>query len=303
MRGAEADARARRSSNRRYTLVVALANPANVEQLMRTGLDLAAENNVEIRAISVIHRPATSPFLLYPDERIRQEFGDEERAVLDAAMAIAEERSVPVGRKLLVGSNISDTILSAVDEADADALLLGWQERPRPSDIVLGTTVDPLVRKAPCDVFIERVGTTADGVKRILLPTDGGPHMEPATDLALAIARANGATVSVVSYVPPEATSGERGAARTAVEGIGADLADVSVEGDVREAADVAAAIVETAADHDLVIMGATRERRLRRHVIGSVAETVGQRAPPPIVVAKRRSKRSRFGRVLRGWW
>lgn len=291
------------ASERGYTLVVALANPANVEQLMRTAVDFAADQDGEIRVVSVIHKHATSPFSLFPEERIKREFADDQQAVLDEAVAVAEDSSVPVRRSLLVGSNVSETILAAVEESDADALLIGWQEQSRPSDIVLGTTVDPVVRRAPCDVFVERVGTTANGVNTILLPTDGGPHMQPATDLAGAAARANDATVTVVSYVPPSATDTERESARAHVDAVIPRLDDVPVDGDVREASNVGDAIVRAAADRDLVVMGATRERQFRRSVIGSVAESVGQRASPPIVIAKRRSERSLLGRALPGWW
>lgn len=291
------------ASDRGYTLVVALANPANVEQLMRTAIDLAADQDGEIRVVSVIHKHATSPFSLFPEERIKREFADDQQAVLDEAVAVGEESSVPVRRSLLVGSDVSDTILAAVDESDADGLLIGWQEQSRPSDIVLGTTVDPVVRRAPCDVFVERVGTTANGVNTILLPTDGGPHMEPATDLAGAAARANDATVTVVSYVPPSATDAERESARANVDAVKSRLGDIPVDGDVRETSTVGDAIVKAAADRDLVVMGATRERRFRRSVIGSVAEAVGQRATPPIVIAKRRSEQSLLGRALPGWW
>lgn len=285
-----------------YTLVVALSNPAHVDQIMRTAIDVAADHDGTIRVVNVIHKHAMSPFLLFSEERIKREFAGDQGAVLDQAVALAEEQSIPVSRSLLVGSDVSKAILSVVESADADGLLLGCQERSRPSDIVLGTTVDPLVRRAPCDVFIERVGTTADGMETILMPTDGGPHMEPATDLVGAIARANDAPVTVVSYVPPDATDSERDAARTSVDAVNERLPGVTVDDSVREASIVADAIVDASEDHDLVVLGATREHRFRRRVIGSVAETVGQRTIPPIIIAKRRSEDSLIRRALGRW-
>jgi nucleotide-binding universal stress UspA family protein len=285
------------------TVMVALANPDHVEQLMRTAIDLAADNDGQIRVVSVIHKHVTSPFLLFSEERIKREFADDQQAVLDEAVALAEERSVPVKRSLLVGSDVSDTILSTVEQTGADSLLLGWQERSRPSDIMLGTTLDPLVRRAPCDVFVERVGTTSEQVDAVLLPTDGGPHVEPGADLAEAIARSNDASVTVVSYVPRGGTAIEREAAQSHVDAVTERLEGVPVDEHVREAVDVADAIVDAAADHDLVVLGATRERQLRRRVIGSVAETVARRVAPPVVIAKRGAESSLLGRALEGWW
>lgn len=291
------------ADGRPYTVLVALANPAHVEQLMRTAFDLAADNDGQIRVVSVIHKHVTSPFLLFSEERIKREFADDQQAVLDEAVALAEERSVPVRRSLLVGSDVSDTILSNVEQTDADSLLLGWQERSLPSDIMLGTTLDPLVRRAPCDVFVERVGTTAERVDAVLLPTDGGPHVEPGADLAEAIARSNDASVTVASYVPPEATGTDRDVARSHVDAVTGRLEDVPVDEQVREAAVPADAIVDAAANHDLVVLGATRERQLRRRVIGSVAENVARRVTPPVVIAKRGAEPSLLGRALDRWW
>lgn len=287
------------SSRPSYTLVVALANPTHVEQLLRTAIDLVTDNDGQLFLVSVIHKHASSPFLTFSDEHIKERFAGDQKQVIDEAAEIAESRSVPVETSLRVGTRVSETLLDVVREHDADALLLGWQDRSRPSDIVLGTTVDPVVRRAPCDVFVERVGTTVEEVDAILLPTDGGPHVDPATDLAGAVARANEATVTVISLVDPDAETADREEARGHVESATEDLSDVAVDGGVRETRDVGDAIVEAAGEHDLVILGATRERSLRRRVVGSVAESVGRRAESPIVIAKRRTERSLLARAL----
>jgi nucleotide-binding universal stress UspA family protein len=288
---------------RRYTLLVAVANPAHVDQLMRTAVDLARDRDGQIRVVSVVHKHVTSPFLIFSGEQIKREFADDQHAVLDAAVDAAGDAPVPVGRSLLVGSNVSDALLSAVQDADADALLIGWQDRPRPADVVLGTNVDRVLRSAPCDVFVERIGTTADGLEAVLLPTDGGRHVEAATELAGAVARANAATVRVVSYVPRGASETERSESRAHVEAARERITGVSVDGDVRQADGVADAIVTAANEHDLVVLGATREGRFRDRLVGSVAAAVAQGAAPPVIIAKRPTDGSIVARTLNRWW
>ena len=278
-----------------YTLLVALANPDHVDQLMRTATDLVDDG--EIVVVSVIHKPVTSPFLLFSGGHIRAEFDDDRPRVLERASTSAGE--VPVRRHLLVSSDVSEALLRAVRESGADGLLLGWQDRPGPSDIVLGRTVDRVVARAPCDVFVERVGATADGMDAILLPTVGGPHLRPATDLVRAVADANGATVTVASYVGPDADDAGRAAAREHVRTAADMLPDVDRETVVETTDDVAATLVRQADAHDLVVLGATRERTLRRRVVGTVAETVAREATPPVVIAKRRTERSLLERVF----
>ena len=278
------------------TVLVALANPDHVDQLLRTATDLAVGG--EVLVVSVIHKPVTSPFLLFSGRHIHEEYDERRPPVLERASVLAEETSVPVRRHLLVGSDVSEAILTARREADADAILLGWQERASASDIVLGATVDRVVGRAPCDVYVERVGATADGMDRVLLPTVGGPHVDPATALAEAVAEANDATVTVVSYVDPDADDADRSAAEVHVETAASMLSGVDAETVVEPATDVAGGIVTRAEDHDLVVLGATRERSLRRPVVGSVAERVAKEATPPVVIAKRRRGRSFLDRV-----
>lgn len=271
-----------------YRLVVALANPEHVDQLMRTAIDLARAHDGRLEVVSVIHKHATSPFRLFEEEQIRQEFAGETSAVLERAVAVAEDANVPIGEHLRVGRDIADVILSVVGEVGADAVLLGWQGRSRASDMVLGTTVDPVVRKAPCDVYVERVGPTAEDVERILLPTDGGPHIAAATDLAGAIARANDASVTVRSYRPADADDAAREDAHTCIEEATAQLQPIPVEGALREAENVSAAILEDGRTHDLIVLGATRERRFQQRVVGSVATVVAEKANIPIVISRR---------------
>lgn len=283
----------------RYTVLVALTNPSTVVQLLRTARDLAADHDGELLAVSAIHKPVTSPFLLFSPGHIRAEFDEGQPAVLDRATSWAERRGVDLRRHLLVGSDVSEAILTAAKRADADALLLGWQDRPHPSDIVLGATVDRVVARAPCDVFVERVGTTADGVDSILFPTVGGPHVQPAADLVRAVAKANDATVTVVSVVPTAAGVAEKSDAEAHLEDAAERLSDVDCETALETDDDVVGTVVRRAANNDLVVLCATRERSLRRRVVGSVAGGIARQAAPPVVIARRRREPSFLDRVL----
>ena len=285
----------------RETYFVAIANRTQMEQLLRTAEDFASARGGELLLGSVIHKTVTSPFLLFTTDRIAEEFDDGKTDLLDEA---AEQvTDVPVRRQLLISDDIADAILHATRAADADALFVGWTDRTRPSDIVLGTTVDPVVRRAPCDVYLERIGVRADSVESILLPTVGGERMEPAARLTTAVATANDATVAVVSYVAPDADEEEYERRTGDVEETVAMLDDdVAVESAVEPADDNAEAITSASANHDLVVIGSTRKRTIRRRVIGNVARTVGKEAEPPVVIANRPAGRP-FLRRLTGWF
>ena len=283
-----------------YTVLVAVGNPGTAEQLTRTAVDLARANDGRVHVVSVIHKHHTSPFLLFSDDRIKQEFAGGRDEIVERAARVADDAGVPVDDSLLVGSDVARAITTAIGRLDADLAILGWRSERRASDVVLGTTIDPVVRKAPCDVLVEKVGTTADRVESVLVPTVGGAHAELAAEVAGTIAAANDASVTALSLVDPGATEGERTDAATFVDETADALAGTApVTTTVREAAAPAAGILEAAADHDLVVLGATRKGLLTRQIVGTTPRAVGTRADCPVIVASRRSQLSRVRRLV----
>ncbi|WP_336342992.1 universal stress protein [Halalkalicoccus ordinarius] len=288
-------------ADREYRLVVAVGNPTYAEQLARTAVDIARARNGEIHVVSVVHKPPESPFALFSDETIRTEFAGDRREILDRAIETATG-DVPVKGEVVVGTDVARTLVSAVEELEADALLVGWHGRPRRSEVVLGTTIDTVLRRAPCDVFVERIGPTADGVERVLLPVAGGPHVPLAASVADAIATANDATIDVLSVVAPSADESERETARGYLEEALAQLT-APTETALREASAIDDAVLEAASDCDLVVFGATRQGGVRRRLVGSIPQAVGRRTDRTVILARRRPEPSVIGRLTGRLW
>ncbi|MFQ5894844.1 MAG: hypothetical protein ACE5JJ_03370 [Nitrospinota bacterium] len=64
---------------------------------------------------------------------------------------------------------------------------------------MFGQTVDIVIRQAPCDLAVAKLGTSP-ALKRILLPTAGGPHARLAARLAPILAREFNAQVTSAYY-------------------------------------------------------------------------------------------------------
>jgi amino acid transporter/nucleotide-binding universal stress UspA family protein len=287
-------------TERDFRLLVPIANPEHVEQLMRTARDIAADRGGEILVVSVATLPEQTP-LSEGTSRV-----DQQRAVIERAMAVevgGGGADVPVHGVVRIAHHVDRAIVHTVDQHDADAVLMGWRGRPsRRRDVVVGSTVDTVVREADCDVLVERIGPAGE-VDSILLPTAGGPHARYAAEVARAIAHTTGATVVVERVVAPDAGERERETARTSVEETAALLEDVPSETRLVEGANVAATVVERTRDHDLTIVGATREGLLQQLVFGSVPETVGREGSGTVVMAKRNSGvTSRLRELLSRW-
>jgi len=267
------------AQEREYQIVVPVSNPENVEQFMRTAVDLAQENDGEILVMSVVTVPQQTPI-----EEGRK-FANEKREVIDEAMAFAEDQDVPVSGTIRIGHDVSTAILNTLEQERSDAVLMGWRGRSRRRDAVLGSNVDAVVTSAPCDVFVEKLGTKADGdVDSILLPAAGGPHAELAATAARAIAHSEDAPVTLLRVVAP----GEDEPPEELLDDVRAALGDVPVEVKTVTGDDVTDAIVEVANDHDLTLLGATREGLLQQLVFGAIPEEVGRRAESTVIMAKK---------------
>lgn len=267
-----------------YTVVVALAYRDTVGQLVRTAADIARVHDGRIYAVTVEHKPVSSPFLVFSDESVRAQFSGDRPELLDAAVDAVD---VPITTDLLVGSDVGDAIRAAVDDVDGDVLLLGWQEKPNAADIVLGSTVDSLIRRPPCDVLVERIGKTTAEVDRVLVPTVGEPHLTTITETARSIALANDVSITVLSVLGEDPDDTERERGKEVLDRASEAITDVPVERRIVEATSSEAGILDVAEPTDVVVMGATGTGLVRPSTIGSVAWAVGTEAPCPVIIAK----------------
>lgn len=289
-----------------YTLLVAVGNPDHVDQLLRTAGDLAAAEDGSIHVVCVVSKDYDSPFGIFDDETIRDEFAGQRKAVLDAAMDAGEDLDVPVTGAVIVDRLVARGIVGAAKTVNADAVLVGWTGpawRPR---AVLGTSVDALLEQAPLDVYVERIGATAEAVDRVLVPAAGGPHQAIAARAGYTIASANDATLTLLTVTGPsndDQSSGDGGEStpakhvETARNALPADAS--GVESRLVEADDVVGTIVEETADHDVVVMGATRGGPLRSRLVGSIPRAVTDRTDRTVLLARRWTEPSRLIRLL----
>ncbi|MFB6133306.1 MAG: amino acid permease [Halanaeroarchaeum sp.] len=270
------------TEDREYQLLVPIANPTHVEQLMRTARDIAADRNGEILVLSVVELPEQTPLTSGRDA------ARERRDVIEEAINVTAgggDTEVPVHGTVRIGHHVDRAIVHTVTQHDSDAILMGWHGRStRGRNVIVGSTVDTVVQEADCDVLVERIGTEG-APDSILVPTAGGRHSRYAAEVARAIAHTTGATVTVQRVLPPAVDDQQRAQAINSLESTLEILDDVSCETELLESPDVAGAIVDKSADHDLTIVGATREGLLQQIVFGTIPEQVGSETSgsPPV--------------------
>ncbi|MCX7918392.1 MAG: universal stress protein [bacterium] len=112
---------------------------------------LGAEQNAEIVLTYIVEVPRTLPLgakLPKEEEKAKQ--------ALDRAEAIVQLRGLPAIRKIERARVAAEEIIRSAKEYDVDMIVMGVRPRVNPAQMVLGKTTDVLLRRAHCEVIIDR---------------------------------------------------------------------------------------------------------------------------------------------------
>jgi glucosyl-3-phosphoglycerate synthase len=207
-----------------------------------------------------------------------------------------------------IGRRAADGVIEAVGEESTDLVIFGWGGPPSAAAAaraeaergvagvpVFSPTIDSVVRESPCDIAVVKQ-RGVEHVRSILVPVRGGPHAELAMRLARDLGKRFGAQVVVLHVVPKGI--GERACQREQ-EALDAFVRDHGggrkVKGLLRESTSVRTAILQEAALHDLVVMGASAHPSNAapdgRFLFGMVADAVASKAKPTVIVVKTKQK------------
>jgi nucleotide-binding universal stress UspA family protein len=269
------------------TLLVPVANPETVERLLDTAIDIAHGQSMRIVVLHVVEVPSQIP--LSAGDSLIEDDGGEVRG-LDEAVEQAADADVAVESRIRYARDIATGIVGAVDVHDADALLVGWRGRPRRRDIILGSFLDRILGEASCDVFVKRIRTPSRDIDSVLVPVAGGPHCGLAVELAGTIAAQHDASVHLLHVTHPDTDDLTQEDTSALLQNYGSSLSEtnVSVESTTLRSDHVAGAITDETANHDLTILGATRDPFLKRKLVGSVAEGVGRAAASSVILTRK---------------
>lgn len=164
---------------------------------------LAMEQQAQLELVHVMDGPSL--------KSLRELFGlpaEVQAGLADAAQGVLKELArdiaLDVGLEALPRLREGDVVLEIVAEAEhADIVVLGARGSSTFKDVILGTTVERVVRRCPRPVLVSK-GSSREPYKQVLVPVAHGPHSAAALDLALAIAPQADVTLLHAFSVPYE---------------------------------------------------------------------------------------------------
>jgi glucosyl-3-phosphoglycerate synthase len=287
-----------------YRILLPLANPRTARDLVRIGSGVSNGRPTEITALGIVEVPEGVSL----SEGATQ--ARTSRRLLQRVLDFGDEEGVELRTMVRIGRRAADGVIEAVGEEGTDLVIFGWGGPPsaaaaaraeaagdRQGEVapVFSPTIDAVVRESPCDIAVVKQ-RGVDTVRSILVPVRGGPHAELAMRLARDLGKRFGAQVVVFHVVPKgigeRACQREQEALDRFVREHGGSR---RVRGILREATSVRSAILREAANHDLVLMGASAHPSNAapdgRFLFGTVADNVASKAKPTVIVVKTKQK------------
>jgi amino acid transporter/nucleotide-binding universal stress UspA family protein len=264
------------------SVLVALHNPDNVKILLDFAIPIAKQRGLPVVAVSIVQVPPQIPI----HEGMR--FTHHKESLLNQAKKFASDGGTNLETDLVIAHHISDGILAAGNRHKADALVMGWKGFTDAKDRIFGEIADRIIRLAPCDLLLLKIGERRD-LRRCLLPTAGGPNANLASTILGAIAKDHKMSITA-GYIVPENASMEQ--KETGEKRIDETLQhidkSIKYQKEIIESKSIAGGIASASRNYDLVIIGAAKEPFFRKMLFGEIPEKVARYSPTSVLVVKK---------------
>jgi len=274
-------------------VMVPVANPQTASLLVRYANLIATGKGAEVVITSVVTVPYATPL-----EEADAFVGDARDLVGRTSRLVAS--GLPVHSVVRYGHNISRAIIGSVRERKTDFLVLGWRGYSRREHHAMGSTLDPVIRRAPCDIVVVKADEEDPEreIKRILCPIRGkSAHRHLAIQVVRLISETYDAEVTIL-HVLPRRKSESYAVTMTELAPRQRETPPCSVK--IIKSDDLVTSIVEESRKHDMVVIGATEASMFRQLLFGSVPEAIAKRCPRTVLMVKKRAGLGfRFGRWL----
>ena len=273
-----------------YRIMVPVANPKNAIELVRNTYKLCGAKQARVELLHMVPVPDQVPL------------SDAGKYMLEGKEGIVEAMIYlaplfPISTHVRYCRNVGRGIVSAVRQKKVNMLIMGWHGRGTTRLFSFGSTVDPVIERAPCDVVVMKDCGNRK-FKRVLVPVAGGPNAAFALEVASILVEKDEGEIVALTV-----SAGETRFDVDAFVNAHQDRLRVPrdrVRTKAIEARDVTAAILKESEDYDLIVLGCTRRPWIYQFTRMAVPEMVAQASTKPIVMVKAAGRiRSWFGRWI----
>ena len=274
-----------------YRVVVPVVNPSTQKDLLRLAA-ISAHSHSEIETpeivvVNVLEVPKQTSLeqkIYFEEERVERQ-----RDLLQNARDAAKDLNVNIRTRAIVGRSAGRTILSVLEEEKADQVLMGWKGTRSRREFIFGSTLDPILQYAPCEVTL--VNLKKSEIGSVLALAGPGPHAPVAARRAFEFAQLSD-SIPVLLNVQPGTVADAENARELGIHAVqrvarGAGLAPESFKSDVIVTEDLRKAILESVDKYDTVCTGMSATSAYQRILFGSLAEQIGKESKSNVILIR----------------
>jgi uncharacterized hydrophobic protein (TIGR00271 family) len=267
----------------KYRVMVGVANPDTASALIQTGAQFARARDASLWVLRVLTLRDQVPAYL------KQQVAQEEWRSLAEMVEAAGIQDVSVTPLVRLASNPAEGILAAINEERIDLLLVGWGSRQPTDDLRTDPVLSALIRYGACEVAILR-GELPEHVKRVVVPSAGGPYAPTALLLGEDLIKHEAGEVALVHVVTSSLSPPREQEVMDELKQVqsSAKVGD-RVKPQILESRSILSGILKKSEKADLLLVGASKGGLPERAYFGGLAVEVAKASQVPIVLVRGR--------------
>ena len=275
-----------------YRVLVPVANPDSLSTLLPPAIHAAKLNDGKVTLLHIVTVPTPTPL------SSGYRYLEASDALEKKAISMVRDEDVAVEYIVRVARRLAPAIIDTANEQRADLVIIGWQGVTNlQGKMVLGSNIDQVLSQVNCDVMMLQPGNTTT-VKRVLIPIADPRQVGYSLQLIQLFSDSPDMVLDLLHVFSMETPAAERDrlsrALQRQIESVKVDGLQVNLLTEV--SADRINAIVRASSEYDYVVLGETRDPRLRQRLFGNTSMIIAERSNTPVLLLHPQKSPLQFG-------
>ena len=269
-----------RLERKQYRVLVAIANPGALENLMSVAVAVAAKHSGDIVLTSVVEVPEGES--LFGGRRRTREL----EPLLEQSVQFAEARGVSATSVVSIGRRASESLVQTAREKACNLLILGAPSGGTFMERLVSSIGDRVLQRAPCQVAVVYGSKTKRPVKSVVVPVTAGMNSRLASELTPAMSEGVGGAARFITIVPDDVDDATaRKATDLALETMQAS--GLAGEMEILKGPDAGRGLISAIRSDELVLVGAPSSGPISPLFGETVPGLLAQRSEGPVVIVR----------------
>ena len=279
----------------RGRILLPIANPEHINSLLEIAGAIAKFQQYEIECLRVI---CVSNNIYPAQAKVKT---DSERQLMRQLEDWGKNTSISIHTQIRIATDVSEAILETIAREHIDLLLMGWKGKSSGMESIFGNVVDSLIRQAPCDLMLVKLGHAAHAFPKQLrlrhkwlIPTTGGDRINKLLTILPALERLSHIPprIQLCQVSPPDKPQHFSADYEQAVEVL-RNTMNCPIIPLLIPAYSVSQAIIDLTRHkkYGLVVLGASNEGLLQNVVRGNIPEAIARHANSTVIIFRSSAK------------